>query len=184
VLADIDDGVRRLGGLLDDLLALAREDAATPAPAEVVDLVEAAREAAATDPREATTVEGDAGAALVRGDRGALERAVGNLVTNARRHGPPDGRITITVRAAGDRALLTVADEGAGLSAAEAEQAFERFWRGPGARGDGSGLGLAIVRSIAQRHRGSVSVDGARFTLDLPRAGERDGAHGSLKDRA
>jgi two-component system, OmpR family, sensor kinase len=184
VLADIDDGVRRLGGLLDDLLALAREDAATPAHAEVVDLVEAAREAAATDPREATTVEGDAGAALVRGERGALERAVGNLVANARRHGPPGGRITITVRAAGDRALLTVADEGAGLSAADAEQAFERFWRGPGARGDGSGLGLAIVRSIAQRHRGSVSVDGARFTLDLPRAGERDGAHGSLKDRA
>jgi two-component system, OmpR family, sensor kinase len=184
VLADIDDGVRRLGGLLDDLLALAREDAATPAHAEVADLVEAARGSPATDPREATTVEGDAGAALVRGERGALERAVGNLVANARRHGPPGGRITITVRAAGDRALLTVADEGAGLSAADAEQAFERFWRGPGARGDGSGLGLAIVRSIAQRHRGSVSVDGARFTLDLPRAGERDGAHGSLKDRA
>ena len=183
VLADIDEGVRRLGGLLDDLLALAREDAALPARAEVVDLVQPAREAAATDPRDATTVEGEPGAALVLGERGALERAVGNLVGNARRHGPPGGRITITVRAERDRALLTVADEGEGLSAEDAERAFERFWRGPAARAPGSGLGLAIVRSIAQRHGGLVRVDGPRFTLDLPRASSGDSAHGSLKDR-
>jgi signal transduction histidine kinase len=76
--------------------------------------------------------------------------------------------VTVTTCRDGDRALLVVADEGPGLSADEAAHAFERFWRGSGARGDGSGLGLAIVRSIAERHGGRVSVDGAAFTIDLP----------------
>ena len=180
VLADIDAGVRRLNALLDDLLALAREDAAAPAGDDLVDLLDVAREAAAADPAGATEVEGERDAALVRGERAALDRAVANLVGNARRHGPPAGDITVTVRAEGDRALLTVADEGAGLDAQAAAHAFERFWRGPAARGDGSGLGLAIVRSIAERHGGSVRVDGPRFTLDLPRVA---GPHGSLKER-
>jgi signal transduction histidine kinase len=61
-----------------------------------------------------------------------------------------------------------VADEGPGLPPDLAAAAFERFWRAPGARGDGSGLGLAIVRAIAERHGGGVSVDGARFTIELP----------------
>jgi signal transduction histidine kinase len=89
-------------------------------------------------------------------------------VRNARRHGPPDGLITITAALDGDRARLTVADEGPGLPAPLAAHAFERFWRAPGAHGEGSGLGLAIVRAIAERHGGSVSVDGARFTIELP----------------
>jgi signal transduction histidine kinase len=50
----------------------------------------------------------------------------------------------------------------------EAAHAFERFWRGSGARGGGSGLGLAIVRAIAERHGGSISADGPRFMLELP----------------
>jgi two-component system OmpR family sensor kinase len=54
------------------------------------------------------------------------------------------------------------------LSAEAAAHAFERFWRGPDARGEGSGLGLAIVRAIAERHGGGVTVEGSRFTLDLP----------------
>ena len=62
-------------------------------------------------------------------------------------------------------AFIRVSDEGPGLSRDEAARAFERFWRGPGARGEGSGLGLAIVRAIAERHGGRVEVDGARFTL-------------------
>src|SRR6185295_173519 len=119
-----------------------------------------------------------------RGERAALERAAGNLVRNARRHGPPDGAITVTVSARDGRALLTVADEGDGLTAEAVEHAFERFWRGPDAPAPGSGLGLAIVRSIVERHGGSVRVDGARFTLDLPGAADRDGAHDSLRARA
>jgi two-component system OmpR family sensor kinase len=163
-LADIEADAARLSALLDDLLALAREDAAAPVRGEPVDLAALAAEAAAADPR--ATSGGDP--VTVLGEQPALERAVGNLVRNARRHGPPDGLITITTERAGDRARLTVADEGPGLPSAQASDAFERFWRAPGAPGEGSGLGLAIVRAIAERHGGSASVDGARFTIELP----------------
>jgi signal transduction histidine kinase len=58
------------------------------------------------------------------------------------------------------------------LSPEQAEHAFERFWRAPVADGpSGSGLGLAIVRATAERHGGSVTVEGAAFTLDLPVSG-------------
>ncbi|MGH2948737.1 MAG: HAMP domain-containing sensor histidine kinase, partial [Solirubrobacteraceae bacterium] len=161
-LADIEADAARLSGLLDDLLALAREDAAAPVRGEPVDLVEIAREAAAAD--ENAVVEAADEPVLVRAERPALERAVGNLVRNGRRHGPPDGRITIAV----DGARISVTDEGPGLTPAEAARAFERFWRGPAASGEGSGLGLAIVRAIAERHGGRVEVRGSRFTIELP----------------
>jgi two-component system, OmpR family, sensor kinase len=168
VLADIESDAARLATLLDDLLALAREDAAAPARGEDVDLAQLAREVAAGDDDAAVVVEPGAEHAVVRAEPAALERALGNLVRNARTHGPRDGQITLTVAMDAARARVTVADEGSGLSPAEAAQAFERFWRGPGARSGGSGLGLAIVRSIAERHGGSVSADGPRFTIELP----------------
>jgi signal transduction histidine kinase len=174
VLQEIEADAARLGALLDDLLALAREDAAAPAQGEPVDVAELAREAAAADERADVTVDGPA---LVRGERPALERAVGNLVANARRHGPPGGRITIEVARDDGNVLVSVEDEGPGLSPGQAVHAFERFWRAPGAQGPGSGLGLAIVRAIAERHGGRVTVEGSRFTLSLP------ASHGSLKDR-
>jgi two-component system OmpR family sensor kinase len=164
VLADIEADAARLGVLLDDLLALAREDAAAPARGEPVDLAEIAREAGAD--------EVVAEPAVVLAERPALERALGNLVANARRHG--QGRVEITIERDADRVRLSVTDEGPGLTSEQAEHAFERFWRGPG--GD-SGLGLAIVKAIAERHGGSVSVSGARFVLDLP------ASHDSLKAR-
>jgi signal transduction histidine kinase len=114
---------------------------------------------------------------LARGERPALERALGNLVRNARRYGPPGGRITIELERDGDTVRLSVEDEGPGLTPGQAEHAFERFWRGPTAEGPGSGLGLAIVKAIAERHGGGVSVEGSRFTIMLP------ASHGSLKDR-
>jgi signal transduction histidine kinase len=164
-LADIEADAARLSALLDDLLALAREDAAAPVRGEPVDLADVAADAA----DERTVVDGGAGGhAFVLGERPALERAVGNLVRNARKHGPPGGMIAITTGSDGERAFITVADEGPGLPPELAAAAFERFWRAPAAGGDGSGLGLAIVRAIAERHGGHVSVDGARFTIELP----------------
>jgi two-component system, OmpR family, sensor kinase len=172
VLREIEADAARLSALLDDLLALAREDAAAPADGEEVDLAQLARDAADAG----TDVTADE-PALVRGERPALERALGNLVRNARRHGPPEGRIRIEVERDGDAVRLSVEDDGPGLTPDEAEHAFERFWRGTAAEGPGSGLGLAIVRAIAERHGGGVSVAGSRFTILLP------ASHGSLKDR-
>jgi two-component system, OmpR family, sensor kinase len=154
VLKDIEAGAERLSELLDDLLALAREDAAAPAKGEPVRLSELAQGA------DEVVVERDVWAEV---ERPAFERAVENLVRNARKHG--SGRVTITVGGDGDEAFLRVEDEGPGIMVHEREQVFERFARGERARGEGSGLGLAIVKAIADRHGGHVTVDGSRFTL-------------------
>jgi signal transduction histidine kinase len=152
VLADIEAGAERLSELLDDLLALAREDAAAPAQGEPVALAELARGA------DEVIVERDVQARI---ERPAFERAVDNLVRNARKHG--QGRVTITVGGENGEAFIRVADEGPGP--APDEDVFERFARGSNARGEGSGLGLAIVQAIAERHGGHVTVDGSAFTL-------------------
>jgi signal transduction histidine kinase len=167
VLADLEADAARLGTLIDDLLALAREEAAAPLPDTPVDLAEVARAAAREDPEGRVELEPGA-PVVVAGDRAGLERAAGNLVRNARLHGPPGGAIRISVAGGDGRARLTVADAGAGLPAAEAAHAFERFWRGAAAPAGGTGLGLAIVRAVAERHGGHASVDGARFTIELP----------------
>ncbi len=160
LVSDLEEDAERLSRLTDDLLALSREEAGS-SPAEDVRLDELAHSVAAAD------VDVSAAPVTVRGDRSALERALSNLVENARRHGPPGGRIAVTAVERDGRALLVVEDAGAGVGARDREHAFERFWR---ARPDGrgSGLGLSIVRATAERHGGSATLDGARFTIDLP----------------
>ena len=159
VLADIEADAARLGDLLDDLLALAREDAAAPVRGEPVDLAELAREADADDV--------DAPEPVYRPGRASGARAR-RRQPRPQRAQPRQGRVTVTVERDGDRARISVADEGPGLTPEQAEHAFERFWRGPDPAAQGSGLGLAIVRAIAERHSGRVSVEGARFTIELP----------------
>ena len=157
LIAELQQDTLRLAGLADDLLALSREEAAT-APDTIVGLDELARA------EEEAGVDVVAAPAQVRGDRDALERALSNLLENARRHGR--GRITIETRTKDGLALITVSDEGPGLRVEEAKLAFGRFWRGH--HGVGSGLGLAIVRATAERHGGRAYAEGARFTLELP----------------
>src|SRR5262249_4160944 len=116
LIAELERDTRRLATLADDLLALSREEAA-PRPADLVRLDELAR---AT---EDVVVQANRPVS-VRGDRAALERALANLVENARRHG--SGRITVEAAQRNRAAFLTVADEGPGLTGEEAEQAFAR----------------------------------------------------------
>ena len=167
VLADIESDAARLARLLDELLALAREDAADTGRAEPVRLDQLALDRAGGQ----VTVDAPA-PVTVRGDPDALARALGNLVENALVHGPEGGAVRIAVRQEGDRALVTVSDDGPGLSGEDAEHAFERFWRASRPdRPAGAGLGLAIVRATAERHGGSASVSGSEFTLALPALG-------------
>jgi two-component system OmpR family sensor kinase len=163
VLADLAADAERLTTLIDDLLALSREDAAGT-PDEDVRLDELARTLAAGDRQ---VVVDAAPPVLVRGDRAALERALANLIENARLHGPPVGQITVRTEVADGVARLVVRDEGEGLTAEQAAHAFERFWR---ARRDapGSGLGLAIVRATAERHGGRATAEHAEFAIELP----------------
>ncbi len=162
LVSDLEADAERLVRLADDLLALSREEAAEP-PREEVRLDELARSAAAAESVEVEARE----PVRVRGDRAALERALENLVQNARLHGPAGGEITVAAERAGRIARLSVSDLGPGLGPDEAERAFERFRRGSG-NGTGSGLGLAIVRATAERHGGRAYAEGSRFTIELP----------------
>jgi two-component system, OmpR family, sensor histidine kinase MprB len=107
---------------------------------------------------------------MVSGSRGRLARAVGNLLDNAVKWGPPGGPVEVTV-AAGE---VTVRDHGPGIGEDDLPHVFDRFYRAPAARGlPGSGLGLAIVKHVADAHGGSVVAEqapggGARLRLALP----------------
>lgn len=110
---------------------------------------------------------------VVQGVSRLLRRALRNLLENARRHGA--GATSVTLEQAADVAIICVSDRGPGVPEAYQERIFEAFFRLPGAseRDGGVGLGLALVKSIAQRHGGSVSCEnrpggGASFTLRLP----------------
>jgi signal transduction histidine kinase len=163
VIADLEQDARRLATLADDLLVLAREEAAA-VPDAILRLDELAKAVAGEEPQADVTAPDPV---IVRGDPAALGRALANLVENAKRYGPTDGRVTVTAVASNGIATLSVADEGPGLAPDQSEQAFERFWRG---RPDlpGSGLGLAIVRATADRHGGCAYAEGARFSIELP----------------
>ena len=108
LIADLEADAERIARLADDLLALSREESGAGAQGEEVDLGELASAVEAPD------IEVAAEPVWVLGDRPALERALSNLVENARRHGPPGGRIRVDVRTVDGLALLEVEDEGPG----------------------------------------------------------------------
>ena len=184
----IEDEAVRMGLLVDDLLLLARLDQGRPLEHAAVDLVavvaDAAADAQVVAPDRTITLDA-AGPVVVTGDEQALHQVVTNLVQNALRYTPDGTPVTLGVGAAGATAVLTVRDEGPGMSAEHAERVFERFYRADPSRTRGSGgtgLGLSIVQSIAEAHGGSVRVatapgEGATFTVELPLVG-RSGAHG------
>jgi signal transduction histidine kinase len=162
-LDDLRADADRLSRLVDELLALAREDAGGP-PTEPVRLDELAAE---VEGERVQVRLDDPG--LVQGDAGALRRALANLVDNALRHGPAGGEVSVTVSRVGDRVTLAVADQGPGIPTELVELATRRFWRGDQARSqEGSGLGLSLVRATAERHGGRLVIDGARIAIELP----------------
>ncbi len=113
------------------------------------------------------------GELVVQGVARLLRRVVRNLLENARRYG--DGDVQVQVAFEGSSAMLRVLDRGPGVPANQRERIFEPFYRLPGAseRDGGVGLGLALVKSITQRHGGSVRCEareggGAAFVVALP----------------
>jgi signal transduction histidine kinase len=177
VLAELRLDARRLARLVDSLLALERagEGGVELAPVRLDHLVRFA-----VDEQDPGRVHiGTLDAATVDADEDALRRAMGNLIENGLLHGPVRGHVTVSLDVVGDRALVSVTDQGEGPDPERHGQLFERFWRGPEtSERPGSGLGLSIVAAIAAHHHGRVRVDGATFTLDLPlaRAPAADGA--------
>jgi len=169
-----------MGSLVEDLLLLARMDEARPVASEPVDLSHVVSEciasANAAGPSHPITSNIDPDI-FVLGDNKRIHQAVANLLANARTHTPSGTKITVTVKSGKDDILVSVSDEGPGLSSTDQEKIFERFFRADPSRqrssGEGSGLGLSIVDAIMKLHGGSVSVEselgrGATFTLTFP----------------
>ncbi len=160
---------RRLRALADDLLLLARLDAAPDPSAAAarpagrpVDLAGLAQDVAAdfAARRVGVSVHDEtAGLAAVAGDAVQLERMLRNLVENAVRFA--ETAVLISVAIDGGEVAVTVADDGPGIPPADRERVFDRFTRLQDDRAratGGSGLGLAIAREIAERHLGSLRV--------------------------
>ncbi len=176
VLADLERDAARLARLVDALLVLERETAATGERSSF-ELGDLAREVVSDYAllTERVRLEG-VESAPVHAEQTAIRRVLENLIENALVHGPDAGEVIVSVRRDGDRALLTVRDQGAGPDPAHRARLFERFWRGPDAsERPGSGLGLSIVEAIVERHEGRVTVAGAAFTVDLPALQPRGG---------
>nr|WP_235734485.1 HAMP domain-containing sensor histidine kinase [Nocardioides alcanivorans] len=142
--------------LIGDLVELARDEHGSHvvAPVDLADLLD---RAITRVRRRAPGVRFDVRARdwWVIGEEASLERAVTNLLDNAAKWSPPEGRVTITL----EEGVLTVADEGPGIAEADRPKVFERFYRSDESRSmPGSGLGLSIVRQTALRHSGWVDA--------------------------
>ena len=167
LLRSMLDQTERLGRLVAQLLDLSRlESGAAPLRRERVDaasLLDAvAVEARLGSPGREIEVAVAPADLTVRADPDRIHQVLANLTANALRFGPPQRPVRLTASVGdGDGAIvLTVSDEGPGISAADAERIFERFYRADTARPTdaGAGLGLAIARWIVDLHEGLIQA--------------------------
>jgi two-component system heavy metal sensor histidine kinase CusS len=177
----------RLSDLISDLLFLARaESPLTHLRRERVDVAELLGgmreyyEASAADSGISLTTAVSTEPVVAELDRTLVQRAVGNLVSNAVAHTPPGGSVVLATNAEAATIRIEVSDTGAGIPAEALPKVFDRFFRVDQSRSQasgGTGLGLAIVQSIMLLHGGNVEIAsqlgrGTRVTLRMPAAGE------------
>jgi two-component system OmpR family sensor kinase len=163
-MSTLSAGVQRAIRLIEQMLALARQEPRAGSPRLPVRLDELAREIVTELVPHADAGHIDLGvaaaqAATVAADPEALRTLLRNLVDNAVRYTPAGGRVDVTVEsAAGGGARVTVSDDGPGIPPEEHARVFDRFYRRAGTAPSGSGLGLAIVKAIADAHGATVSL--------------------------
>jgi heavy metal sensor kinase len=118
------------------------------------------------------------GAVTLEGDEGQLQRLFMNLLDNAIKYTPPNGKVTLDLSKNDDTAVIKVIDSGIGIPESEIQYIFDRFYRVDKSRtSQGFGLGLSIVKSIVQAHKGKIEVAskpglGTTFTVILPIGGK------------
>jgi two-component system OmpR family sensor kinase len=185
----IEQESARMGGLVEDLLLLARLDQHRPLEHETVDVralaADATSDLQAIEPERPVELHTpDNRPTIVRGDERRLRQVLANLLNNARMHTPAGTPVAVTVERTGETVRIVVADEGPGIAAADQRRIFERFYRTDRSRSrerGGSGLGLSIVAAVVAAHGGTVRVEsepgsGTAFTVDVPAVGAPVGA--------
>jgi len=160
-------GIERASRLVEQLLALARQQAsaASGAPMQVLDLAALVREVVAEAASSGAGLPAGIDLGLVQADDGqikgydeALRVLCRNLLDNALKYKPAPGRVDLAVLRCGERLLLRIDDSGPGIPEAERAHVLDRFVRLPGQEATGSGLGLAIVKAIADLHGATLSL--------------------------
>ena len=193
--ARISAEAARLGQLTGRILSLSRLQAAESLsqvdPVAIDEVVAASIEAHSVqaDSAGVELSRGGERGAWVRGDAQVLIEAVGNLIANAIVYSPRGSRVGVGVKVDGDVVEIAVTDQGIGISDADRERIFERFYRADEARSrrtGGTGLGLSIVKHATQRHGGDVRVwsrpgRGSTFTVRLPAASAPESADKKTK---
>ena len=174
------DGVPRMQGLIDDLLAYSRVGQQTQdGPVELEEVVHDALHALAAVVAESGAVEETGPLPVVYGDRREITQLVQNLVSNAIKFvdpGPP--RVEMSARCDDGMWELAVADNGIGIETRHAERIFKMFQRLHGRDSyPGTGIGLAICKKIAERHGGAITVEpreggGSVFRVSFPTVAE------------
>ena len=159
-----------LDQLIADLLDLARYRESAPHREAVrLDLLTGEAVSRLRPRVPQTAIDAELRPCLVQVDPAAVDHAVSNLIDNAIKWTPSGAVVRVTV----EDGRVSVTDRGPGIAAADLPHIFERFYRGPAARGmPGSGLGLAIVGGVAQANQGAVTVrtgpGGSTFTIAFP----------------
>ena len=176
-LQNLGSSIDRATHLIDQLLAFARLQN-SPAEMQQVNLSELVQQRVA-ELAPAAVEKGQeinlqlAPQVTLQGNASALSIMFGNILDNAIKYAPTEGRIEVNLAQHNGLATLEVADQGPGIPAELSDRVFERFYRLPTATQRGSGLGLAIAKFIADQHHASIRVTtntphGARFIITLP----------------
>jgi len=171
----------RMDRLVRDMLEVSRLDSGRTLPidARCVDVVPVLREACEAQAPVAASrglvVACDVPDSLpsVKVDCDRVQQVVCNLVGNAMKFTPPDGRITIAARAGADEVEVSIADTGAGMSEEELGRIFEPYWQAQRTASLGAGLGLKIAKGIVEAHGGRIWAEsevgkGTTFFFTLP----------------
>jgi signal transduction histidine kinase len=186
-LTIVNEETERLEHIVGDLLDLARlEGGGGSLRVEVVPVsqllarVRHRHQPAVAEKQIVLETMQDQDVSSVRGDANRLEQALQNLVANAVRHTPPNGRVRVSAHTIDGMVQIVVDDTGPGIPAEHLPRVFDRFYKVDESRTgtaipSGSGLGLSIVQAIVARHGGSVRASnldggGASFEMRLPRA--------------
>jgi signal transduction histidine kinase len=183
LISSIARNTQRLQGLVEELLDLARlqrgEATLSREPWDLKTIVResvAAIEPLAGGKEQALEVETPSSPCPVLADRGRLEQALMNLLSNSCKFTPRHGHIKATLQDMGQEYLVSVADDGPGIPLAEQSQIFERFYSNSHAPGEktGAGLGLAIAKTVVELHGGRIWVKsqggrGSTFFFTLPK---------------
>jgi len=180
-MQEISRSINELDQLIDEILLASRLDArqADAEPFEAVDLTGLAAEECARMQAELAAAM-QTHSLMLQGSARLLRRLIRNLLENARRYSKGEVSLELTQTGTGaqQRAVIRVNDRGPGVPPSQRERIFEPFYRLPGAseREGSVGLGLALVKSITERHGGTVRCEdrpggGASFVVELPITG-------------